>query len=108
LLDYNLTDAIERFEEGDYEMAFISGYKVICEVTVVDPKEYVSDQRKGGLSFSDIRTILVHSRSHRKYLQISPEEIKTTRRKLPQYCVELLHRCFTFMNRVVYGEKLRR
>lgn len=61
LLRYYLEEALHFFVEGHYELAFASGYKVINEKTVVNPKDYVSDQRKGKPSFSEVRTVLMHS-----------------------------------------------
>jgi hypothetical protein len=62
----------------------------------VDPKDYVSDKRNGKPeSFSEIRTILMHSR--RKETQIDVDKIKETKKELPYYCVELLQRDFEFL-----------
>jgi len=100
LLRYYFTDAWRLFEEGAYENAFISAYKVINEETVVNPKEYVSDKREEEpASFSEIRTILLHSR--RKKIQIDVKRIRETKRKLPQYCMELLNKCYSFLNELV-------
>lgn len=74
-------------------------YKVINEPTVIDPKERITDKRKSGPSFSDIRTILMHSR--RKKVEISPEKIRETKKRLPQYTMELLQRCFAFIEGLV-------
>lgn len=101
LLRYYFLDALHLFEEGNYEMAFITGYKVINEETVVDPKKYISDKREGEpSSFSEIRTILMHSRSHRKEVQINVKRIRETKRKLPRYCIELLQRSYTFLEKL--------
>ena len=100
LLRYYFVDSLRLFEEGDYEKAFLSGYKVINEETVVNPKEYISDKKEGEpSSFSDIRTILMHSR--RKKTEIDVKRIRETKKKLPQYCTELLLRCFTFLKGLV-------
>jgi len=100
LLRHYFTDAWRLFEEGAYEKAFISAYKVINEETVVNPKEYVSDKREGEpSSFSDIRTILLHSR--RKKVQINVKKIRKTKRKLPQYSIELLKKCYAFLKKLV-------
>lgn len=98
LLRYYLGDALRLFVEGDYEMAFISGYKVINEETIVNPRDYVSVERKGKPSFSEVRALLMHSR--RKRTQIDVKRIKETKRNLPQDCLELLERCFTLLKRI--------
>jgi len=99
LLQYYFLDALRLFEEGSYEMAFISTYKVINEPTVVDPKQCVKDERVGELSsFSEIRTILMHSR--RKDVQINVRKIREIKKKLPQYCIELLRKASIFLEEV--------
>jgi hypothetical protein len=99
LLRYYFVDAFRLFEEGNYEMAFISGYKVINEKTVVDPKEHVSDKREGKpSSFSEIRTVLMHSR--REKTQIDVRRIGEIKKKLPQYCLELLQRDFELLEKL--------
>ena len=100
LLRYYFAEALRLFEEGDYERSFISAYKVIYEETVVNPREYVSDKREGEpSSFSEIRTVLLHSR--RKKIQIDVKKIRETKRKLPQYSMELLQKCFEFLKELV-------
>lgn len=99
LLRYYFADSLRSFEEGDYEKAFLSGYKVINEETVVNPKEYVSDKREGEpSSFSEIRTVLMHSR--RKKTEINVKRIRDTEKELPKYCIELLQTCFMFLTRL--------
>ena len=99
LLRYYYKETINSFLEGAYEESFLSGYQMICERTVADPKNYISDKRDGTPeSFSEIRTILMHSR--RKETEIDVKTIRDTKRKLPQYCVELLHRDFALLKTV--------
>ena len=96
LLRYYCEESLRMFEEGNYEMAFISGYKVINEKTVVNPRDFISDKREGEpSSFSEVRTILMHSR--REKTRINVKRIREIKGKLPQYCIELLERCFTFV-----------
>jgi len=47
LLRYYFSEAIRLYEEGSYEMSFLSAYKIIREPTVVDPRQYISDKREG-------------------------------------------------------------
>jgi len=99
LLRFYFLESVNSFEEGDYEGAFMSSCKVINEPTVVNPKDYVTDKREGEpSSFSEIRTILLHSR--RKKTEIDVRKVKETRRKLPLYCLEILERCFAFLERL--------
>ena len=99
LLRYYFTESVRLFEEGDYETAFLSGYKVISEVTVANPKDFVKSEREDPkLSFSDIRTTLMHSR--RKDIQIDIGKIREKRRNLPKYCVEVLQRGYEFLQRI--------
>ena len=99
LLRYYSLDALGSFEEGSYEMAFISTYKVINEETVVNPRDYVSDKREGEpSSFFGIRAILMHSR--RKDIQINVRKIREIKKKLPQYCIEVLQRASTFLEKL--------
>ena len=103
LLRYYLEDALNSFEEGNYENAFLSGYKIINEPTVVNPKEYVTDKREDfPSSFSDIRTILMHSR--RRELEIDVKRIRLTKSKLFQYSLELLQRDFDFLEKISQKE----
>lgn len=106
LLRYYFGDALRLFEEGAYEESFISCYKTICEETIVNPKDYVSDIREGEpASFSEIRTILMHSR--RKEIQIDLDKIRLTKRRLPQYCLELLQRAFSFLELLAIEQSVR-
>lgn len=99
LLRYYFLDALRSFEEGSYEMAFLSAYKVINEETVVNPRNYVSDKREGEpSSFSEIRAILMHSR--RKDIQINVRKIREIKKKLPQYCIEVLQRASAFLEKL--------
>ena len=100
MLRYYFLEAIRLFEEGSYEMAFLTAYIIIRDTIVEDPKEYVSDKREGEPpSFSDIRAILVHSRQ--KYKQIA--EI---RKKLPGYTLEIIQRAATFIENLVSNKKM--
>ncbi|MBC7130382.1 hypothetical protein H5T51_04060 [Candidatus Bathyarchaeota archaeon] len=103
LLRYYYSDATRRFEEGSFEMAYFSAYKIIRDETVVDPKEYVSDKREGEpSSFSEIRTILLHSR--RKKVEINPKRITEIKAKLPQYTLEIILRASTFIEKLAAEE----
>jgi len=96
LLQNYFSDATRLFEEGSYERSFLSGYKVINEPTVVSPKKHISDKREGEpSSFSEIRTILMHSR--REKTEINVKRIREVRKELPKYCVEVLQRCFALL-----------
>jgi hypothetical protein len=100
MLRYYFLEAIRLFEEGSYEMAFLTAYIIIRDTIVEDPKEYISDKREGEPpSFSDIRAILVHSRQ--KYKQIA--EI---RKKLPEYTLEIIQRAVTFIENLVSSKKM--
>jgi hypothetical protein len=102
LLRYYYREAIDSFEEGAYEESFLSGYQMICEKTVVDPKDYISDHRDGTPeSFSEIRTILMHSR--RKETEIDVKTIRDTKKTLPIYCIELLYRDFALLEAIADG-----
>jgi hypothetical protein len=99
LLRYYSMEALNSFREGAYEESFLWGYQMICEKTIVDPKSLVSDKRDGKPeSFSEIRTILMHSR--RKGTKIDVGTIKETKRMLPQFCVEILLRDFELLERL--------
>ena len=102
LLNHYFSDATRLFEEGDFEGAFLSGYKMISEKTVVNPKEHVSDKRiheeHEPSSFSEIRTILMHSR--REKTQIDVKRIRETQKMLPKYCEEILRTCFDLVSRI--------
>jgi len=99
LIRYYFFDAIRQFEEGSYESAFLSAYKIIREKTVVDPRNYISDKREGDpSSFSQIRAILVHSR--RKHTEISPKTIRETKIKLPKYALEVIERGAEFLEKI--------
>ncbi|WEU40142.1 MAG: hypothetical protein OdinLCB4_006635 [Candidatus Odinarchaeum yellowstonii] len=79
------------FIEGDFERAFMTGYPCIREKTVVNPMELVSDKRgEGELSFSDIRSCLVHIK--RNKLEIDPKKIMSVRSALSWYAFELLEK----------------
>jgi hypothetical protein len=99
LMNHYFSDAIRLFEEGNFEGAFLSSYKMISEKTVVNPKEHVSDKRiheeHEPSSFSEIRTILMHSR--REKTQINVKRIRETRKMLPKYCREILGTCFNLV-----------
>lgn len=96
LLRYYSSGAVRSFEEGAYEESFISGYQAICEKTIVDPKNHVTDKRDGKPeSFSEIRTILMHSR--RKQTEIDVKKIIESKRELPKYCLEILKRDFELL-----------
>ncbi|MEM3826693.1 MAG: hypothetical protein QXZ08_03935 [Nitrososphaeria archaeon] len=99
LLRYYFLDTISNFEEGSYELAFLSAYKIIREQTVIDPRGYIDDKREGEpSSFSEIRTILIHSR--RKDVEIRPKIIRETKTKLPQYTLEVIERALTFLKKL--------
>ena len=99
------SEAIRLFEEGSYEMAFLKTYIIIGDTTVTNPKEYISDKREGKpSSFSEIRTILVHSR--RKDTVISPKQIAETRTKLPEYTLEIIQRAATFIEKLVSNKTM--
>jgi len=102
LLNHYFSEAIRLFEEGNFEGAFLAGYKMISEKTVVNPKEHVSDKRVHAedepSSFSEIRTILMHSR--REKTQIDVKRIRETRKMLPEYCQEILRICFDLIRAV--------
>lgn len=103
LLRYYFLEAIRLFEEGSFEMAYFSAYKIIREPTVVDPREYVSDKREGEpSSFSEIRAILMHSR--RKDIQVSPKKISEIKVKLPEYALEIIQRASTFIQKLAIKE----
>lgn len=103
LLRYYFSEATRLFEEGSFEMAYFSAYKIIREPTVVDPKAYISDKREGEpSSFSEIRAILMHSR--RKDIRVSPKRITETKAKLPQYILEIILRASTFIEELVAKE----
>jgi hypothetical protein len=106
LLRYYFLDAINQFIEGSYEMAYFSAYKIIRERTIVDPKEYVSDKRNGEpSSFSEIRSILMHSRV--KDTKVSPKKIRNIKVKLPEYTVEIIQRASELIEKLAsdeYGE----
>jgi len=106
LLRYYFLDAINQFIEGSYEMAYFSAYKIIRERTIVDPKEYVSDKRNGEpSSFSEIRSILMHSRV--KDTKVSPKKIRGIKVKLPEYTVEIIQRASELIEKLAsdeYGE----
>lgn len=104
LLRYYLYNALYWFIEGDYEKAFMEGYKVIREPTVVDPTMYVNDKRENRSSFSEIRTILMHSK--RKKLEIDVERIRETKKSLPQDCVDLLVRDILFLRKIASDGEL--
>jgi len=88
LLRYYFSEATRLFEVS-FEMAYFSAYKIIKEATVVDPKEYISDKREGEpSSFSEIRSILMHSR--RKDAKVSPKQITEIKVKLPEYTLEIV------------------
>ena len=99
LLSYYLKDSLISFEEGDYENSFLSAYKIIREPTVVDPTKYVNDLRDGTPSkFSEIRTILMHT-SRRDY-DIDVNIIKTTKKKLPIYSLEMIERAIELLQKI--------
>ena len=103
LLKYYFLEAIRQFEEGSYEMAFLTAYKIIREQTVVNPKDYISDKREGKpSSFSEIRTILVHLK--REHTKISPKQIAETRKKLPEYTLEIIQRAATFIEKLAFDK----
>ena len=105
LLRYYFSEAIRLFEGGSYEMSFLSAYKIIREPTVVDPREYISDKREGKpSSFSEIRTVLVHSR--RRDIQINPKRIRETKTKLPQYALEIIERAIKFLEKLTLDENM--
>jgi hypothetical protein len=87
-------------------MAYFSAYKIIRERTIVDPKEYVSDKRNGEpSSFSEIRSILMHSRV--KDTKVSPKKIRDIKVKLPEYTVEIIQRASELIEKLAsdeYGE----
>jgi hypothetical protein len=99
LLRYYFEDALFSFVEGDYEKAFLSGYKVIREPTVVDPRDYVNDSREGAPStFSEIRTTLMHS--SRKHHRTEVRKIKTIKPKLPKYSLEVIENAFKSLQNI--------
>jgi hypothetical protein len=99
LLRYYFSEATRLFEEGSFEMAYFSAYKIIREPTVVDPKEYISDKREGEpSSFSEIRSILMHSR--RKDTKVSPKQIREIKVKLPEYALEIIQRASTLIEKL--------
>ena len=105
LLRYYFSEAIRLFEEGSYEMSFLSAYKIIREPTVVDPREYISDKREGKpSSFSEIRAVLMHSR--RRDIQINPKRIRETKTKLPQYALEIIERAIKFLEKLTLDENM--
>jgi hypothetical protein len=80
LLRYYYRGTVDSFLEGSYEESFLSGHKMINEETVVVSKDYISDKLDGTPeSFSEIRTILMHSR--RKKTEISVERIRENKKK---------------------------
>ena len=100
LLIYYFSEAVQMFIEGDFERAFMTGYTCIRDETVVNPTELVSDKRgEGELSFSDIRSCLVHFK--RKKLEITPKNIMSIRSAMPWYTFELLERILEFLNKLV-------
>jgi len=100
LLEDYFSSAIKSFEEGSYEEAFLSAYKVINEETIVNPKDFISDKRESApSSFSEIRTIIMHSR--RKKIEIDVERIMEIRKTLPKYDIEILERCFDFLKSIL-------
>jgi len=103
LLRYYFSDAIRQFEEGSYESAFLSAYKIIRDETVVDPTKYITDKRKGKpSSFAQIRAILMHSR--RKRTEISPKTIRETKAKLPKYTLEVIERGAEFLEKIALDQ----
>ena len=100
LLRYYFHNALAWFIGGDYEKAFMDGYKVIREPTVVDPTKYVNDKRKNKRSFSEVRTILMHSK--RRELKIDVKIIREVKRNLPQDCVDLLERDMIFLRKIAF------
>jgi len=99
LLHYYFKDALFSFEQGDYEKAFLSGYKIIRESTVVDPKKYVNDKRNGSPStFCEIRGTLMHSSN--KHRRTEVEKIKKINPKLPEYSLEVIERAFEFLQKI--------
>jgi len=99
LLRYYFSEATRLFEEGSFEMAYFSAYKIIREPTVVAPKEYISDKREGEpSSFSEIRSILMHSR--RKDTKVSPKQIREIKAKLPEYALEIIQRASTLIEKL--------
>jgi hypothetical protein len=100
LLTYYLKNALISFEEGDYENSFLSAYKIIREPTLVNPTKYVNDLRDGSPSkFSEIRTILMHT-SRRDY-DIDVNVIKTTKKKLPIYSLEMIERVIELFQKII-------
>ncbi len=103
LLRYYFSEATRLFEEGSFEIAYFSAYKIIREPTVVDPRAYISDKRESEpSSFSEIRTILTHSRQ--KDIQVGPKQIIEIKTKLPQYALEIIQRALTFIEELVAKE----
>ena len=98
LLRYYFYNALYWFIEGEYEKAFMEGYKVIRETTVVDPTKYVDDKRENKPSFSEVRTVLMHSK--RKKLEIDVKRIRETKKHLPQDCMDLLERDILFLKEI--------
>jgi hypothetical protein len=99
LLSYYLKDALVSFEEGDYENAFLSGYKIINEPTVIKPIEYVTDKRDGLPSrFSEIRTALMHSSRDKHKIEVTT--IKKTKSKLPYYSLEVIERATELLHTI--------
>lgn len=103
LLMYYLKSVIAHFLNGDFEGSFADGYKIIREKTVVDPTLHVSVNRgENELTFSEIRTILMHSRSKSlKEKYVSVDLIKRTKTKLFDYDLELLDRIFEFLENII-------
>ncbi|MEM2103358.1 MAG: hypothetical protein QW717_00515 [Candidatus Bathyarchaeia archaeon] len=100
LLRYYFLEATRLFEEGSFEMAYLSAYKIIREKTVVDPKEFpFLDKREGEpSSFSEIRAILMHSR--RKDIRVSPKRITEIKAKLPKYALEIILKSSIFIEKI--------
>ena len=99
LLAYYLKDSLISFEEGDYKNSFLSAYKIIKEPTLVNPTKYVNDLRNDTPSkFSEIRTILMHT-SRRDY-DIDVNVIKTTKKKLPSYSLEMIERVIELLQKI--------
>ena len=97
-LQYYFRDSYNSFLEGNFEKSFISGYKVIREETVVDPRKIVDDKREGKPSFSEIRTTLVHSRRGDSHVEI--EKINKALKNLSHDCLDLLEREVIYIQKV--------
>jgi hypothetical protein len=102
-LRYYFNESLMSFLEGNYERSVMWGYMVINEETVVNPKLYVDDKRKGKPSFAEIRTVLQHSR--RDDIHIPTERIRQVRRNLFDDALDLLEREVTFVQRVAKTTK---